>query len=192
MRAFQITQFGLENLQLVDLPTPSVRRWNGADSRARDLSELSRSVDGSRPLRSQTEDAAHSALRWSRRSCRCGSRSDPLQSQAIVSLDFFCRTGRMAVRRKQNRAEALGGDIDGMLADYVVLPEHGVAHFPAHLSYEEAATLPCAALTAWNALFHVSHDPTRQHDCDSGNGRSFYLRVAVCQVSGSACARHIQ
>jgi NADPH:quinone reductase-like Zn-dependent oxidoreductase len=43
-----------------------------------------------------------------------------------------------------------------MLADYVVLPEHGLAHFPAHLSYEEAASLPCAALTAWNALFHVA------------------------------------
>ena len=50
----------------------------------------------------------------------------------------------------------LGGDEDGMLADYVALPEHGVSHFPSHLSYEEAATLPCAALTAWNALFHVA------------------------------------
>jgi NADPH:quinone reductase-like Zn-dependent oxidoreductase len=50
----------------------------------------------------------------------------------------------------------LGGDIDGMLTDYVALPEHGVSHFPSHLSYEEAATLPCAALTAWNALFHTA------------------------------------
>jgi NADPH:quinone reductase-like Zn-dependent oxidoreductase len=47
---------------------------------------------------------------------------------------------------------ALGGDIDGMLAEQVVLPESGVIRFPAHLSFEEASTLPCAALTAWNAL----------------------------------------
>jgi len=47
---------------------------------------------------------------------------------------------------------ALGGAIDGMLAEYVVLNEEGVVHVPEHLSYEEAATLPCAAVTAWNAL----------------------------------------
>ncbi len=47
---------------------------------------------------------------------------------------------------------ALGGDIDGMLAEYVVLPEAGLVATPGHLSFEEAATLPCAAVTAWNAL----------------------------------------
>jgi NADPH:quinone reductase-like Zn-dependent oxidoreductase len=47
---------------------------------------------------------------------------------------------------------ALGGAVDGMLCESVVLPETGVVPVPAHLSDEEAATLPCAALTAWNAL----------------------------------------
>jgi NADPH:quinone reductase-like Zn-dependent oxidoreductase len=47
---------------------------------------------------------------------------------------------------------ALGGDIDGMLAEYVVLKENGLVALPEHLSFEEAATLPCAAVTAWNAL----------------------------------------
>lgn len=47
---------------------------------------------------------------------------------------------------------ALGGNVDGMLAEQVVLPAAGVVRIPAHLSYEEAATLPCAAVTAWNAL----------------------------------------
>ena len=45
-----------------------------------------------------------------------------------------------------------GGDGDGMLAQYVVLDADSVVHTPAHLSDEEAATLPCAAVTAWNAL----------------------------------------
>jgi NADPH:quinone reductase-like Zn-dependent oxidoreductase len=48
---------------------------------------------------------------------------------------------------------ALGGDIDGMLATEITLPESGLVRIPAHLSYQEAATLPCAAVTAWNALF---------------------------------------
>jgi NADPH:quinone reductase-like Zn-dependent oxidoreductase len=47
---------------------------------------------------------------------------------------------------------ALGGDIDGMLADSVVLHASGLVAVPAHLTFEEAATLPCAAVTAWNAL----------------------------------------
>jgi NADPH:quinone reductase-like Zn-dependent oxidoreductase len=47
---------------------------------------------------------------------------------------------------------ALGGAIDGVLAEYVVFHEDGLVHIPEHLSYEEAATLPCAAVTAWNAL----------------------------------------
>jgi len=47
---------------------------------------------------------------------------------------------------------ALGGGAEGMLAEYVVLHEDGVVHMPEHLSDEEAATLPCAALTAWHAL----------------------------------------
>jgi NADPH:quinone reductase-like Zn-dependent oxidoreductase len=47
---------------------------------------------------------------------------------------------------------ALGGDIDGVLAESVVLSEAGLVAVPAHLSFEEAATLPCAAVTAWNAL----------------------------------------
>ncbi|MBO9575091.1 MAG: NAD(P)-dependent alcohol dehydrogenase [Sphingobium sp.] len=41
----------------------------------------------------------------------------------------------------------------GMLAEVVVLPEQGVVHIAKSLSYAEAATLPCAGVTAWNALF---------------------------------------
>jgi len=52
------------------------------------------------------------------------------------------------------QAFALGGSIDGMLAEYVVLEEDGVVKLPAHLSLEEGAALPCAAVTAWHAMFH--------------------------------------
>jgi NADPH:quinone reductase-like Zn-dependent oxidoreductase len=47
---------------------------------------------------------------------------------------------------------ALGGDIDGTLAEFVAFNENGLVPIPEHLSYQEAATLPCAAVTAWNAL----------------------------------------
>lgn len=46
----------------------------------------------------------------------------------------------------------LGSPTDGVLSELIVLPEDGVISVPAHLSDEAAATLPCAAVTAWNAL----------------------------------------
>lgn len=55
--------------------------------------------------------------------------------------------------RLSYHAGALGGSIDGMLAEEVVLPEPAWVKLPEHLSFEEGATLPCAAVTAWNALF---------------------------------------
>ena len=47
--------------------------------------------------------------------------------------------------------DRLGADLDGMLAEYVVLSEEVLVHVLHPLSYEEAATLPCAAVTAWVA-----------------------------------------
>lgn len=49
-------------------------------------------------------------------------------------------------------ASALGGARQGVLAEEVILPAHGVIATPGHLTDAEAATLPCAALTAWHAL----------------------------------------
>jgi NADPH:quinone reductase-like Zn-dependent oxidoreductase len=49
-------------------------------------------------------------------------------------------------------AAQLGGSLDGMLTEYAVLDEAALVHIPDHLSFQEAATLPCAAVTAWNAL----------------------------------------
>jgi NADPH:quinone reductase-like Zn-dependent oxidoreductase len=47
---------------------------------------------------------------------------------------------------------ALGGEMNGMLSEYVVLDQAGIVILPEHLSYEEGATLPCAAVTAWHGL----------------------------------------
>lgn len=55
---------------------------------------------------------------------------------------------------------ALGGAIDGMLAEFVVLNEAGLVRVPEHLSFSEAATLPCAAVTAWNGLTGIKPGDT--------------------------------
>ena len=51
------------------------------------------------------------------------------------------------------RQRSLGGGVDGILAEQVVVDQEDLVHIPPHLSYQEAATLPCAGVTAWNALY---------------------------------------
>jgi NADPH:quinone reductase-like Zn-dependent oxidoreductase len=52
---------------------------------------------------------------------------------------------------------ALGVPLDGTLAEYISLHEDGVVALPPNLSFEEAATLPCAGVTAWNALMVIGN-----------------------------------
>lgn len=56
------------------------------------------------------------------------------------------------INETKARSALGGGGPDGMLAEQVVLSEEGLVHLPPALSYEEGATLPCAAVTAWHAL----------------------------------------
>jgi NADPH:quinone reductase-like Zn-dependent oxidoreductase len=56
---------------------------------------------------------------------------------------------------KNNARSALGGDVNGVLSEYVLFDEEGLVSVPEHLADEEAATLPCAAVTAWNALVYA-------------------------------------
>ncbi|MFI5698370.1 NAD(P)-dependent alcohol dehydrogenase [Kribbella sp. NPDC051586] len=51
----------------------------------------------------------------------------------------------------------LGGSLDGMLTEFALLPEGALVRIPEHLSYAEAATLPCVGVTAWNALTGDGH-----------------------------------
>jgi NADPH:quinone reductase-like Zn-dependent oxidoreductase len=51
----------------------------------------------------------------------------------------------------QYMPSALGGPSDGVLAEQITISQEGLVRIPAHMSFEQAATLPCAAVTAWNA-----------------------------------------
>ncbi len=73
---------------------------------------------------------------------KVGDRVTPIFMQSWMGGDMEPADG----------ASALGGAIDGVLAEYAVFDERGLVHIPDHLSFEQAATLPCAAVTAWNAL----------------------------------------
>ena len=63
-----------------------------------------------------------------------------------------------------------GGNAGGMLSEVIVTHEDGLVSIPEHLSYEEAATLPCAAVTAWVALFKRGRITPDQYVLLEGTG----------------------
>jgi NADPH:quinone reductase-like Zn-dependent oxidoreductase len=65
---------------------------------------------------------------------------------------IFCQKWIAGPPTKAKLLTALGGPLDGTLAEQMALDEEGVVPVPSHLTDEEAATLPCAAVTAWSAL----------------------------------------
>ncbi|KAI0791063.1 NAD-P-binding protein [Abortiporus biennis] len=64
----------------------------------------------------------------------------------------FCTDHVYGDPTRETMATALGGPIDGTLTQFKNVPAHSLVHIPSNLNFEEAATLPCAAVTAWNAL----------------------------------------
>lgn len=64
----------------------------------------------------------------------------------------FSQTWRSGTFNEEAWLGTLGGPLDGTMQDYMCPSQEGVVKAPAHMSAAEAATLPCAALTAWNAV----------------------------------------
>ena len=79
---------------------------------------------------------------------------------------------------------ARGGSIGGMLAEHVVLSEEGAVRVPAHLSYAEAATLPCAALTAWNALVAFGRAEPGETILTQGTGGVSIFAIQFARILG--------
>jgi NADPH:quinone reductase-like Zn-dependent oxidoreductase len=79
-----------------------------------------------------------------------GSGVKSVKPGARVTSTYF-RDWRDGPPTREIMSGALGADVDGVAADYIVLEENGVVPVAAGLSYEQAATLPTAGLTAWNA-----------------------------------------
>src|SRR5436190_1172129 len=72
------------------------------------------------------------------------------------ALPTFCQAWISGPPTPERMSRSLGGPADGTMADYMCLSEQGIVKAPAYLSDLEAASLPCAALTAWSAI--VTHE----------------------------------
>jgi len=101
-----------------------------------------------------------------------------------VTSTFFVNWtgGRLPPDAARN---SLGGMVDGMLADYALLAETGAIKIPDHLSFEEAATLPCAALTAWNALVETGRIKAGETVAILGTGGVSCFGITFAKMHGA-------
>jgi NADPH:quinone reductase-like Zn-dependent oxidoreductase len=80
---------------------------------------------------------------------------------------------------------ALGSPLDGVLAEYAVFEPDGLLVIPEHMSFEEAATLPCAGVTAWNALMHGKVLRAGETVLTLGTGGVSILALQLAKIAGA-------
>ena len=151
MRAWQISSFGIDSLEFVERPTPSpgpgevLVGIRAVSFNYRDLMVI--------------KGLYNPRMRLPRIPCSDGAGEVLAVGEGVTAwkpgdrvAGIFMQNWLDGALTPARARGALGGDIDGMLADCAVLNQKGIVEIPEHLSYQEAATLPCAAVTAWNAL----------------------------------------
>jgi len=159
MKAFEIREFGIDNLTLVDREQPRpgsgqvLVKLTAASLNYRDYMMVMGSYNPKlkRPLvplsdgTGVVEEVGDGVARFKK-----GDR---------VAGSFF-QKWLEGPPTKAHHSAALGGSVDGMAREFAVFSEEGLVAVPPSLSDVEAAALPCAAVTAWHALFeHASTAP---------------------------------
>ncbi|MCW9032797.1 MAG: NAD(P)-dependent alcohol dehydrogenase [Rhodospirillales bacterium] len=152
MRAWRINdEFGLDNFKLTDLPDPKpghgevLIKVMASSLNYRDLI----TIDGAygpavkAPIIPSPDGAGEVV--------EVGEGVSGLTVGDRVATMFF-QTWQDGPPSQEKQSGALGAPLDGTMTEMMVLPEKGVVKIPDYMTYLEAATLPCAALTAWSAL----------------------------------------
>jgi NADPH:quinone reductase-like Zn-dependent oxidoreductase len=152
MKSFEIQEFGIDNLVLADRPEPEpasrevLVRLKAASLNYRDLTLVQGVYNPKlkRPLVPLSDGVGTVE--------KTGTGVTRFRPGDRVAGCFF-QQWIDGPNTKEKGRSALGGAIDGVAREYAIFSEDGLVAVPAFLSDEEAATLPCAAVTAWHALF---------------------------------------
>jgi len=97
----------------------------------------------------------------------------------------FCQGWLSGPIREWHRTGTLGGPRDGVMQEYMVLSEEGVVRAPRHLDAVAAAALPCAAVTAWNAVVHQGHVKTGDVVVVQGTGGVSLFALQFAKLLGA-------
>src|SRR5687768_8130828 len=150
MKAYEIQQFGIENLTSVEREMPKPResevlvKFHATSLNYRDLMmvkgvynpKLKFPIIPFSDGAGRVVEVGENVKKW-----QLGDRVSTIFMQGWIDGEIEFKKARTA----------LGGDLDGCLREYAAFDENALVRIPDHLSFEEAATLPCAALTAYHA-----------------------------------------
>lgn len=185
MKVYEIQAgFGIENLRVVERPDPSpgpgqvLIRMRAVSLNYRDLMMVEGTYNPKQPLPLiPCSDGVGVVAAVGKGVSRLavGDRVATLFSQGWMG-------GRPTV--DELRA-TLGGPIDGTLAELMVLPERGVIRVPEYLTDLEAASLPCAGLTAWNALVEEGDVTAGDTVLVQGTGGVSIFVLQIAQLLGA-------
>ncbi len=185
MRVWQFPQLGLENLTLTERPTPTpgprevLVKIHAVSLNYRELLFAWGKYNPNPTLPAiPCSDGAGEVVavgsevtRW-----RVGDRVTPIFMQGWID----------GAPKAEYRKTALGGgDIDGTLAEYGTFHEDGLVAIPDGYSYEEAATLPCAAVTAWNAVVEVGRVKAGDTVLTLGSGGVSVFALQFAKMHGA-------
>ncbi|MEK1888156.1 MAG: NAD(P)-dependent alcohol dehydrogenase [Phyllobacterium sp.] len=161
MRRWQLTAAGRENLELVDVPVPKpgpgeiLIKVSAASLNYRDKLLID---DGFGLPDPQTEPVTPASdLSGIVAEIGLGVTHFAVGDSVISTFipDWIDGVGPGTAR--EPNGQTLGGTVQGVLAEYVVLHQDWAVRGPANLTHVEASTLPCAGLTAWTALIERGH-----------------------------------
>ncbi len=185
MRVYELQGPGLAQLRCVDRPAPEpgpgqvLVRVHAASLNYRDLliAEGKHGVGGIRYPLVPLSDAAGEVV-------AVGADVTRVAPRDRVAGTFFqdWLDGPLDERKA---ASALGGGIDGVLAELVVLQESGVVQLPPDLSFEQAATLPCAGVTAWVSLIERGKLEPDESVLLMGTGGVSILALQIAKAVGA-------
>jgi len=185
MRAFQIkNQWSRQGLTQVELPEPQCRadqvklQMLSAAVNFRDLVVMNHgygSSSGSLPLIPLSDGVGQVV--------EVGQQITGLSpGQRVCPL--FMQSWQDGPANRERLGHSLGGPLDGVMADYRSFPANAVAPVPDYLSNAEAATLPCAALTAWNAVITYSGLKPGDSVLILGTGGVALFALQFCKLAG--------
>lgn len=184
MKQYQLLAFGYDGLKLVDAPDPTpgpgevLVRLRAVSLNYRDHLMITGKYNPRQHLPLVPgSDAAGEVVALGTRVTRVqvGDRVMPTFAQDWIA-------GRPTLSRMRS---TLGGPRDGVLRELAVFPEHALVHVPQHLSFEQASTLPCAALTAFNALFKFEPLVAGQRVLVLGTGGVSIFALQFAKAAGA-------
>ena len=185
MKTYELRQFGIENLAMVERDEPQaaagevVIRFRAASLNYRDLMFVKGTYNPRAKLPAvpfsdgagEVVAVGEGVTKW-----RVGDRVCPIFVQSWLDGPPSTQTHRTALG---------AGDMDGVLREYGAFKEEGLVKIPEHLSFEEASTLPCAAVTAWHALVNSGHLKAGERVLALGTGGVSVFALQLAKMHGA-------